>query len=332
MRKLIFALSFGLWACTPVAQTPAPSSPAPPNALSDCGAAGEPIPSPLPGSLFNIPEDLEQGKPYLEVQDPNTCQNPTVTVRALQFTPGTCTALRMQERESGTIIELGAKRVAGDTQVSFAFDASTYPQGIYTFTLESQSTSEQAIRQIVMGPCVKNTPVPFPINPGAAPTPGPEPTPTPFPRVPGYTPSPTPQPVKEPPLVAPTGPRNGPGTPLPSSISERLYNQPVQMSPRDVAVFSDGFRMGYEYNNNDTRCGTDETCEDPGQVQVRLRLEVKGITEEVDLFLGGDEDQSQLTWNGYRITLFAVEPRRIISHVQGATAQKSYAIFEVERV
>jgi hypothetical protein len=175
-KHIYFFLSvilFGTLSCTPAAKptqtpelspTPQPSvseaaSPVPAGQCQDNTEAD--IPYPAPGSSFLRPDDLVPGIPYLQVNTPNPCEESRVQVLGFEFTPGLCTTLTLHHQESGMLFPLDTHKVAGDTQVRFSFDTSTYPRGTYTLNLQNTDGSEQAQRETVLLPCNRPTPTPF---------------------------------------------------------------------------------------------------------------------------------------------------------------------------
>lgn len=128
-----------------------------------------------------------------------------------------------------------------------------------------------------------------------APEPQPEPSTSATPSVPPVT-SPTPS-------VEPTA-ISSPG-PMPTPMGA-AFNTRIEMS--SPLVFPDGLQLNY-YLKSDSRCPSGVTCIWAGEVTLNFSFQ-KGDEplESMDVTLKGGDTSTRVTWNGYDLTLYDVQP------------------------
>lgn len=113
------------------------------------------------------------------------------------------------------------------------------------------------------------------------------------------------EPTSEP-TTMPTPASSPAPTPLPVDVA---FNTPIEMLSSPTYVFPDGLRLGY-FLEGDSRCPRNATCIWAGEVSLALRLQKEGEApaDSQSLTLGGGDESATLSWEGYDITLFDVQP------------------------
>jgi hypothetical protein len=134
----------------------------------------------------------------------------------------------------------------------------------------------------------------------------PQPSATPTPvasAMPSPEASASPMPSSEP-TVVPTPISSS--APVPSA-KPVAFDETFKIGEGQPMVFPDGLILNFALKN-DSRCPTNVTCIWAGEVQTEFYFTLEGQQEPVPVTLKGGEEEAMVSYKGYTLTLYAVDP------------------------
>jgi hypothetical protein len=100
-------------------------------------------------------------------------------------------------------------------------------------------------------------------------------------------------------------PKSGPpDAPSPKPVA---FDETFKIEQAQPMVFSDGLILNFSLKN-DSRCPTNATCIWAGEVQTEFYFTLDGQQEPVPVTLKGGEEEASVSYKGYTLTLYAVDP------------------------